>query len=169
MTGKVDLHSGDTFSVHMVYNGTTLTMTLTDGVTNATFTTSWTVNIPSIVGGNTAFVGFTGGTGGLTASQKIETWNFVSSGTAPQPATPPIYSPAAGTYTGTQMVTITDTTPGSTIFYTLDGTNPGTTAGGSTFQYSTADLGRVFGNHHRSSHRAGLYHQRDQQRRLRHQ
>jgi hypothetical protein len=141
MTGKVDLHSGDTFSVHMVYNGTTLTMTLTDGVTNATYSTSWTVNIPSIVGGNTAFVGFTGGTGGLTASQKIETWNFVSSGTAPPPpqqATPPIYSPAAGTYTGTQMVTITDTTPGSTVFYTLDGTKPGTTAGGSTFQYSTA-------------------------------
>jgi Legume lectin domain/Chitobiase/beta-hexosaminidase C-terminal domain len=138
MTGKVDLHSGDTFSVHMVYNGTTLTMTLTDGVTNASFTTSWTVNIPSIVGGNTAFVGFTGGTGGLTASQKIETWNFVSGGTAPQVATPPIFSPAAGTYTGTQPVTITDTTPGSTIFYTLDKSTPGTTAGGSTFQYSTA-------------------------------
>jgi hypothetical protein len=138
MTGKVDLHSGDTFSVHMVYNGTTLTMTITDGVTSASFTTSWTVNIPSIVGGNTAFVGFTGGTGGLTASQKIETWSFVSSGTAPQPATPPIFSPVAGTYTGTQAVTITDTTPASTIFYTVDGSKPGTTAGGSTFQYSTA-------------------------------
>lgn len=140
LTGKIDLHSGDTFAVHMVYNGTTLTMTITDGVTNATFTNTWTVNIPSIVGGNTAFVGFTGGTGGLTASQKIETWNFVSSGTAPQPqpATAPIFSPAAGTYTGTQSVTITDTTPSSSIFYTVDGTTPGTTAGGSTFKYSAA-------------------------------
>jgi hypothetical protein len=138
MTGKVDLHSGDTFSVHMVYNGTTLTMTLTDGVTHATFSTSWAVNIPSIVGGNTAFVGFTGGTGGLSASQKIETWSFISGGTVPQPATPPIFSPVAGTYTGTQPVTITDTTPASTIFYTLDGSKPGTTAGGSTFQYATA-------------------------------
>jgi hypothetical protein len=138
LTGKIDLHSGDTFAVHMVYNGTTLTMTITDGVTNATFTNSWTVNIPSIVGGNTAFVGFTGGTGGLTASQKIETWNFVSSGTAPQPATAPIFSPAAGTYTGSQSVTITDTTPSSAIFYTVDGTTPGTTAGGSTFKYSAA-------------------------------
>ena len=133
---SIDLHSGDTFSVHMVYNGTTLTMTITDGVTNASYTTSWTVNIPSIVGGNTAYVGFTGGTGGLAASQKIETWNFVSTGTAPQPATPPIFSPVAGTYTGTTSVTITDTTPGSTIFYTLDKSTPGTTAGGSTFQYS---------------------------------
>jgi hypothetical protein len=138
LTGKVDLHSGDTFSVHMVYDGTTLTMTITDGVTGATFTTSWTVNIPSIVGGNTAFVGFTGGTGGLTASQKIETWSLVSGGTAPQPATPPIFSPVAGTYTGTQAVTITDTTPASTIFYTVDASKPGTAAGGSTFQYSTA-------------------------------
>ncbi len=122
----------------MVYDGTTLTMTITDGVTNATFTTSWAVNIPSTVGGNTAFVGFTGGTGGLTASQKIETWNFVSGGTTPQPATAPIFSPGGGTFTGTQPVTITDTTPTSTIFYTLDKTTPGTTAGGSTFQYSTA-------------------------------
>ena len=55
MTGsKIDLHSGDTMSVHMVYNGTTLTLTLSDGVTGAVFSTSWTVNIPSIVGGNTA-------------------------------------------------------------------------------------------------------------------
>jgi hypothetical protein len=138
LTGKVDLHSGDTFSVHMVYNGTTLTMTITDGVTGATFTTSWTVNIPSIVGGNTAFVGFTGGTGGLTASQKIETWSLVSSAAAPKPATAPIFSPVAGTYTGTHAVTITDSTPASTIFYTVDGSKPGTAAGGSTFQYSTA-------------------------------
>jgi hypothetical protein len=136
-TTGIDLHSGDTFSVQMVYNGTTLNMTITDGVTNATYTTSWTVNIPSIVGSNTAFVGFTGGTGGETASQKIETWSFVSTGTAPQPATAPIFSPGAGTYTAAQPVTITDSTPGSSIFYTLNNTTPTTTAGGNTFQYST--------------------------------
>jgi hypothetical protein len=28
-----------------------------------TFTTSFTINIPSIVGGNSAFIGFTGGMG----------------------------------------------------------------------------------------------------------
>jgi hypothetical protein len=55
---SIDLHSGDTFSVHMVYNGTTLTMTITDGVTSATYTTSWTVNIPSIVGGNGTYAVF---------------------------------------------------------------------------------------------------------------
>jgi Legume lectin domain/Chitobiase/beta-hexosaminidase C-terminal domain/PQQ-like domain len=137
-TSAIDLHSGDEMSVHMVYNGTTLTMTITDGVTGGTFTTSWPVNIPSIVGANTAFVGFTGGTGGLTSSQKIEDWSFVSTGTQQQQATAPLFSPAAGTYTGTQSVTLTDATPGSTIFYTTNGSTPATTAGGNTFQFSAA-------------------------------
>jgi len=57
----INLLSGDTFNVHMVYNGSTLTMTITDGVTNASYTTSWTINIPQTIGSNTAYVGFTGG------------------------------------------------------------------------------------------------------------
>jgi hypothetical protein len=75
--GGVDLHSGDAFQVHMTYDGTTLTMTITD-ITNTTltFTTSWTVNIPGTVGGSTALVGFTGGSGGLTATQDILTWTY---------------------------------------------------------------------------------------------
>ena len=32
-SSAINLHSGDEFSVHLVYNGTTLTMTITDGVT----------------------------------------------------------------------------------------------------------------------------------------
>ncbi|HEY2819587.1 MAG TPA: chitobiase/beta-hexosaminidase C-terminal domain-containing protein [Candidatus Acidoferrum sp.] len=140
-TSSINLHSGDEFAVHMVYNGTTLSMTITDGVTGAVFSTSFNVNIPSIVGGNTAFVGFTGGTGGLTASQKIENWTFVSTGTTPtqQQAIAPIFSPAAGTYTGTQSVSLTDPTPGSVIFYTTNGSTPATTAGGSTLQFSAAN------------------------------
>jgi hypothetical protein len=74
----IDLHSGDTMAVHMTYDGTTLTMTITDAVANKTFTQSWPVNIPAIIGGNLAYAGFSGGTGGLTASQKIESWTFVS-------------------------------------------------------------------------------------------
>ncbi|HEV2304839.1 MAG TPA: hypothetical protein VGR93_04930, partial [Candidatus Acidoferrales bacterium] len=72
----VDLHSGDVMNVHMTYDGTTLTMTITDATTESTFTTSWTVNIPGTVGGNTAYVGFTGGTGGYTAVQEILSWTF---------------------------------------------------------------------------------------------
>lgn len=36
----------------------------------------------------------------------------------------PAFSPAAGTYTSIQTVTISDTTPGSAIYYTTDGSTP---------------------------------------------
>ncbi len=76
----VNLHSGDVFNVHMTYNGAALTMTIADASVPAdTFTTSWTVNIPSVVGGNTAFIGFTGGTGGSTATQEVITWTYTAS------------------------------------------------------------------------------------------
>jgi Legume lectin domain/Chitobiase/beta-hexosaminidase C-terminal domain/Fn3 associated len=125
--GGVNLHTGDVFAVHITYDGATLTMTITDTTNSSqTFTTSWPINIPSTIGGNTAFVGFTGGTGHYTAVQDILNWTFVStsgSGTPP-PAATPLISPATGTYTSPQTVSITDATSGSSIFYTLDGSQP---------------------------------------------
>lgn len=47
----------------------TLPLTLTDTITNASFTTSTAINIPATVGANTAYVGFTADTGGLTATR----------------------------------------------------------------------------------------------------
>jgi hypothetical protein len=41
-------------------------------------------------------------------------------------AATPTFSPAGGTYAGTQMVTITDATASANIYYTLDGTIPTT-------------------------------------------
>jgi hypothetical protein len=79
--------------VVMNYNGTTLTMTITD-TTNISqaFTTSWQIDIPGTVGGNTAYVGFTAGTGGLTATQEIVTWTYTSSTTSStRPKTPVTY------------------------------------------------------------------------------
>jgi len=89
-TGGVNLRSGDTFKAHITYDGTTLTLTLTDQVnTSQTFTTSWTVNVPSVVGGSTAYVGFTGGTGASVANQDIITWTYSSGAT--QTKTPLVY------------------------------------------------------------------------------
>ncbi|HET7105977.1 MAG TPA: Ig-like domain-containing protein, partial [Candidatus Acidoferrum sp.] len=88
--GGVNLHSGDIFKVHMTYDGTTLTMTITDTVNTAqTFTTSWPINIPATVGANTAYLGFTGGTGGATATQEILTWTFTNTFTPVK--TPVVY------------------------------------------------------------------------------
>jgi Legume lectin domain/Chitobiase/beta-hexosaminidase C-terminal domain len=74
----VTLDSGHTLTCGLVYDGTTLTMTLTDPQTEGEFSTSFTVNIPSIVGGNTAYVGFGGSNGGATAVQKIHSWTGFS-------------------------------------------------------------------------------------------
>jgi hypothetical protein len=102
--GGVDLHSGDIFQVHMSYDGTTLTMTITDTANTAnTFTTSWPINIPGTVGGNTAYVGFTAGTGGCVSNQDILTWSYSPSNStavpipapAPTPTTPIVYPSAA--------------------------------------------------------------------------
>jgi Chitobiase/beta-hexosaminidase C-terminal domain/Legume lectin domain/Bacterial lectin len=121
----INLHSGDTMGVHLVYDGTTLTMTISDLVTGATWSTAWTVNIPSDIGSNTAYVGFTAATGGLSATQNILSWTYFAGAATPVAATPTLL-PAAGTYTSTQSVSISDTTPGATIYYTTNGTTPTT-------------------------------------------
>jgi hypothetical protein len=68
----------DVYQVSLSYSGTTLTETIKDLTTNSP-TTTFTynnVNIQQLVGGNTAYVGFTGGTGGLNVEQDIKTWTF---------------------------------------------------------------------------------------------
>ena len=120
------LSSGDTMSAQLVYNGTTLTLNLTDTVTNDTFSQAFTVNIPSTVGANTAYVGFTGGTGGGTAIQNIKTWTFTSGTT--QVAADPTFNPSPGTYTSAQNVSLSSATTGATIYYTVDGSTPTTSS-----------------------------------------
>jgi hypothetical protein len=111
-------------------------MTITDATTAGSFSITWPVNIPSTVGATTAFAGFTGATGGFTANQDILSWTMSSTSAGGGTVATPTFSPVAGTYLGTQTVTLSDTTAGNTIFYTLDGTPPGTSAGGSTQQYN---------------------------------
>ncbi len=77
----IDLHSGDPIAVHISYNkyaGSELTMTLTDAVTLATWSHSFPINIPSILGSTEGFMGFTGATGANTATQQVLNWTYTS-------------------------------------------------------------------------------------------
>jgi hypothetical protein len=127
----INLHNADLMDAHIVYNGTNLTLTLTDTVTGAVATEVWPVNIPSIVGGNTAYVGFTGGAGGVSSTQQILSWSYVNGSSSVQSLPPavaatPTFTPAAGAYTTAQSVTLADATAGATIYYTTNGTTPTT-------------------------------------------
>jgi hypothetical protein len=121
----IDLHSGHVFQVHMTYDGTNLAMTITDATTAASFAHTWAVDIPGTVGSTTAFAGFTGGTGGISALQKILTWTM-SSGSVMGTVATPTFLPAGGSYTSSQSVTISTTTSGATIYYTTNGNTPTT-------------------------------------------
>jgi hypothetical protein len=112
-----------------------LTVTLTDATTNATiyYTTNGTTPTPA----STPY------TGPITvsASETIEaiatapgytpspvaTAAYIISISIPQAATP-TFTPPAGAYKSAQSVTISDTTPGGTIYYTTNGTTPTTSS-----------------------------------------
>jgi len=121
----IQLASGDSIQAHVTYDGTTLALNLHDLVTNDTFTMSNVINIPQTVGGNTAYVGFTGGSGGLSSSQKLLTWTYTTN------SVPPAFAPAAGTYSAAQNVALNSATPDAAIYYTTDGTTP--TAASTTY------------------------------------
>ena len=77
LTGTgIDLTSGDTFSSHLSYDGKALYLTLSDLVTGKSAARSFPIDIPGTIGGDTGYVGFTGGSGGITASQKILAWTY---------------------------------------------------------------------------------------------
>ena len=77
----LNLHGGDIFAVHLTYNGSALGVTITDVNNQAlSYTGSFPVNIPQAVGSRYAFVGFTGGSGGLSATQNILSFTFSNSG-----------------------------------------------------------------------------------------
>ncbi len=84
----IQLSQGNTIAAHVAYDGKTLTLQLTDIVTQKTVTESFLVNIPQVVGGTSAYVGFTGGTGLYSSSQKILTWTYTAM--APPTSTPVI-------------------------------------------------------------------------------
>jgi hypothetical protein len=121
----INLYSGHVMSATVVYDGSLLTLTLQDTVTNAQLRMSWPVNIPAAVGSNTAWIGFTGGSVEAAANSTILTWSF-SEGYNTRLATPTL-SPAPGQYAGTQSVSISGPA-GATIYYTTNGQQPTTSS-----------------------------------------
>jgi hypothetical protein len=75
MTSGMNLSSGQVYSAALTYNGTTLSLLLTNTATSATYSTSWTVNIPSLVGASTAYAGFTC-TSGFDGNANIQLANW---------------------------------------------------------------------------------------------
>jgi hypothetical protein len=130
---EVDLHrlnvnvgSNDVMQAIVTYDGSILTMVLTDTSTGATTRLSWPVNIPAIVGANTAYIGFCGSTPVASSSAtetRILSWTF-SQNYNPRLATP-TFSVTPGQYTSTQSVSLSGPA-GATIYYTTNGTPPTT-------------------------------------------
>lgn len=72
----LNLQSGHVMNVTMKYDGTWLALTITDATTAQTFSDQFQVNIPTVVGGSTAYVGFAAGTGNEISTQEILNWTF---------------------------------------------------------------------------------------------
>jgi hypothetical protein len=72
----IRMQSGHLMSSTLTYDGATLSQMVIDTVTHAVFTKHYTANIPAAIGGDTAFVGFGGGTGAAQFQGNIHTWTY---------------------------------------------------------------------------------------------
>ncbi len=119
ITGGLSFLSGDPIQVTLTYNGTTLTESLLDTVTGATFTQDYLVNLTQILGGTSAYAGFTGGTGGASSVQDVLSWTY-------QPTlVPPVASLVASPVPTPNLVTNGDFETGTFSGWTLNGFGSG--------------------------------------------
>ena len=78
-TGIPVINNGHPWQVTVNYTGTTLNTSYYDTVSKTSvFITNNGVNLPSLVGGNTALIGFGGGTGGASSTQTISNFQYTS-------------------------------------------------------------------------------------------
>ena len=84
-TGEVSFNSGHAIQVQLVFDAdsNTVTENLTDTVTGATFTRSYSnIDLSKLFGAN-VFIGFTGGDGGATSIQTVSNFSLKSQTTVP--------------------------------------------------------------------------------------
>ena len=74
----LDLASGDPIFVKLTYLNGIASLTLTDTNIGSSYNTTRAINIPAAVNGATAYVGFTGASGGTGSDQTVSDFNFVS-------------------------------------------------------------------------------------------
>jgi hypothetical protein len=84
------MSNGDLWTVKMSYDGAKLTITLSDPAEGSTFTAmnAYPINIASILGTNTAYVGFTASSGAGWENQDIVNWTFSNTATLTGPTGP---------------------------------------------------------------------------------
>src|SRR5205823_9423985 len=76
-SSPVNLASAHPINVRLYYSQGVFNLLLVDTVTSATYTTIRNMpNLPGIVKGASAYIGFTGATGGLNAIQTISNFRF---------------------------------------------------------------------------------------------
>ncbi|MDB6064994.1 MAG: hypothetical protein JWR26_1202, partial [Pedosphaera sp.] len=77
-TAPVDFSSGDPIAVNIVYGGGVAKVTFTDTTTSSSYSTNVAIgNLPTMLGAQTAYVGFTGASGGIGSTQTITDFAFV--------------------------------------------------------------------------------------------
>ena len=122
VTNPADITVASGTAVSAITFPTTVSVTKSNGTT-ATASVVWsTVSVPAYVAATSGTYVFTGTVDGTTLTAKVN----VIVGAAAQTVATPTFSPAAGTFTAAQSVTIATTTTGASIYYTIDGTTPTT-------------------------------------------
>jgi hypothetical protein len=86
-TAPVSLAGGNPINCSVSYDGTTANLTMADTLAGTLFTTNYTANLPSLLGQNTAYVGFTGASGGVASLIQISDFRFFN-----EAAVPPVLS-----------------------------------------------------------------------------
>ena len=134
VTGTVTNASGTALGNHTLTFQPTGTTTTTDASGNftvslppGTYTATVTDSAETVVGTFTLTVVDGGTTSvGIDTGRIIVTANGVTG--LPDTVATPVFTPAAGTYSTDQSVTITTATSGATIYYTVDGSTPTTSS-----------------------------------------